>query len=346
MFVVELTAIDIKTSFNIILDFEFLKNIDGVVEHVAIESDSRFMTNVSPTNFSIFSRLIDRKDEDLKTVMEFDFMGNNDFEMVKAYLYYRKKNFEIYAGKLENLVSTTEKSLNYDGYSSSGGIQTGADANQRQLQFGYIFGNFRFSLAITDELPTCGSNNDTGFYMNFPAIESSIYFKNEKINSKISIHLGKINIENNDGFTSFLVMNEINLRIKDFLLKLSAFYSSAGSQFFVVDEMIDFFLLNNSIITEKNFGGFIQLIYEREKFGVWSGVGLFDTTSGSVEKIKALQNDFMISNIRISLGVEYEFLKNTIFAFEYSRFITNRYVSLEEQKCSGDSFHFQMSINF
>jgi len=336
---------EINTSFNIIFDAEFLKNIDDVVEHVALDSGNNFLTNVSQTNFSLFSDLIKTENKDLKAVLEFDFMGDNGFEIVSAYLYYRYKNLELYAGKLENLVSTTEKTLNYDGYYSAGGIQTGAKANQRQIQVGYLINNFKLSLSITDELPTNGGLEELDYHLTIPALEASIFFENNFLNSRIALHLGKIELDN-DSFTSFIIMNESNLKLKDFLFKLSLFFSSAGSQFVVVDEMIDLYLINNELNAEENYGGFFQIIYEKKKLGIWTGLGLFDTTSDSVDSMKNLGIDFMVSNLRFSLGIEYEILKNTKLSFEYSKFITDRIISQEEKKFYGNSFHFQLSVEF
>jgi hypothetical protein len=339
-------AADIETSFNIVFDAEYLRNMDDVVQHVAIDNPAGFFTNISQTNFSISSNIINEKNRNLDAILEFDFMGENGFEIVSAYLYYKTGNLFFNVGKLENLVATTEKTLDYDGYYSAGGIQTGVLANMRQARIGYNIGDFKLSFAITDELPSNGSIKKINYYMQQPAVEASISFENKTMNSKIASHIAKINTDKEESFTAMILMNETNINFAPFGLKLSGFYSQAGSQFFVVDEMFDFYFFNEKIESVNNYGGYGQLIYDLKKSSVWLGVGGFFTDKTDIENLKDLDVNFLKSNLRFSFGFEYEVLKNTKIFFEYSKYITYRIEDKNENRYKGDSFHFQVSIEF
>jgi len=338
---------NLETNFNIVFDAEYLSNIDDVVEHYAVNSPTNFLTNVSQTNFSISSKLINEKDRKLDGVLEFDFMGDNGFEIVSAYLNYQTGGFYIKAGKSESLVATTEKSLDYDGYYSTGGIQTGVLANMRQLQIGLLKNELKFSILITDELPSAGGVEAISYYLKQPALELALSFEKDSFNSKVASHFAKINTETENSFNTLLIMNETNVNINNsFRFKISGFYSEAGSQFFVVEEMFDFYFLDGKINTVKNYGSYAQLICSLDKSSFWIGAGGFFTKNDDVENLKSINVNFLKSNTRISAGIEYEVLPNTMVSFEYSKFSTKRIENKLLNKYIGNSFHFQISIEF
>ncbi len=339
LFITHTYSFELNKEINIIFDISLSKNIDDIVAHTATPGDYNFLMTPNQTSASLEGVY----NENFSGVLEFDFMGEYGFEIVSAYIHYKKNGFSLIVGKTENFVSTTEETLDYDGYYSTGGIQTGAVANQRQIKAVIEKNKIFFGLALTDELPTAEHPDVEGFYMKFPAVEGAIGYKGDTLSTKFAFHFAKVFLrDSNYYFYPKIIMNETEINFGGFTLKLSGFKGEAGSQFFVVDEMVDFFIKDGEIKETLHYGGYSQLIYQKKSVEYFIGVGGFYMDDKSVELAKDYPYELIKSNERFSIGFIKEILSEKIFVgFEYSYFRIKRIEGPIEDNIDGYNLQLQ-----
>jgi len=262
----------------VITDFFQNYNSDGDFMHYATDGGSDFASTVNESWLSLSGSL--GKVNGMETTFEasFDFMGENDFQLVSAWIRMEKGNWYFLAGKAESLVATGETTLNYDGFYSAGGIQTGANANQNQLQFGYkLKKHFTFAFSITDEAAQNGSLDGQPFSADRPAVEWALLYDFSWGNGKIAGHTGDMRLASDKHFYPGIIMADITIPITESVSWLfSGFRARAASQFFPIDILFDSIPLPEGDYHESSAtGGLTELLFNNGTVQAWAGFGAF-----------------------------------------------------------------------
>ncbi len=334
----------------IIFDLFQNHNSDGDFTHYAIDSGESYMSTVNENWFSLSGSLAES--HSMKTTFEasFDFMGENGFEIVTAWIRLEKKNWCLLVGKAESLVATGETTLNYDGFYSSGGIQTGAKANQNQIQFGYKCSRqFTLAISLTDEPAQNGSPAGQPFSSQRPAIEGALFFDFTGVSGKLAVHSGDMRVNSGEHFHPGVVMAELNVPLSgSFSCLISGFRTKAGSQFFSIDILHDFtFTTSNHAHSFSASGGLMELLFQKTNWKIWAGVGTLSLNGASVEYLRIDEPDHaLIKNRRLSIGSIYHFSNCLHAGLEVSRFRTSHLKDRDIAVVHATSIQLQLALTF
>jgi len=334
----------------IITDLFQNHNTDGKFAHYATDSGSDFTSTVNESWFSLSGSL--GRANGMETTFEasFDFMGENDFEIVTAWIRIEKGNWYFLAGKAESLVATGETTLNYDGFYSAGGIQTGAKANQNQLQIGHkLKDHFTVAVSITDEPAQNGSMGGQQFSSKRPAVEWALLFDLTWGTGKFAGHTGDMMLDSDQHFHPAAIMAEVNVPITESISWLiSGFRAKAGSQFFTTDILFDCILLADGHAYEfSTTGGLTELLFQAGNMQAWVGLGTFSLTNGSKTHLRLHQPENVLTdNHRLSVGSRYNFSDHLHAGLEITRYQTTHLRDTETQTIRATSIQLQLSITF
>jgi len=334
----------------IITDFLRNRNSDDTFSHYATDSGSNFTSTVNESWFSLSGGF--EKINGMETTFEasFDFMGENDFEIVSAWIRLEKGKWYFLAGKAENLVATGETTLNYDGFYSAGGIQTGAKANQNQLQWGIqLKKHLKLAMSLTDEPAQNGSMDGQHFSSERPAVEGALFFDFAWGNGKIAGHSGNMRLDSHEHFHPATIMAELNIPItKSISWLISGFHSKAGSQFFTTDILYDSIPLPDGHNYECSAkGGLTELLFQAEKIQTWIGFGTFSLTDASKAHYRLHQpEDILTDNHRLSIGSRYDYSDHLHAGLEITRYRTQHLRGTEISTVRATSIQLQFSITF
>ena len=341
---------NINIQGGIITDFSQNHNSDADFMHYASDSGSDFASTVNESWFSLSGSL--GKVNGMETTFEasFDFMGENDFQLVTAWIRMEKGNWYFLAGKAESLVATGETTLNYDGFYSAGGIQTGAKANQNQLQFGYkLKKHFTFAFSITDEPAQNGSIDEKQFSADRPAVEWALLYNFSWGNGKIAGHTGDMRLASDKHFYPGIIMVDITIPITESISWLfSRFRARAASQFFPIDILFDYVPLPEGDYHESSAtGGLTELLFNNGTVQAWAGFGTFSLTPASITHLyRHRPEDALTENHRFSVGSRYNFSEHLQAGLEISRYRTTHLMDTEMSTIRGTSVQLQFSITF
>ncbi|NOZ14219.1 MAG: hypothetical protein GXO69_11355 [Acidobacteria bacterium] len=333
-----------------ITDYLQNHNTDDDFGHYATNSGSNVVSNAKESRFSITGSLSDMGG--IKTTFKtgFDFMGNKGFEIVSAWIRLEKGRYYFIAGKTENLVATGETTLNYDGFYSSGGIQTGAKANQNQIQWGFqLTGHLKLAVSLTDEPAQNGSTDKETFSTDRPDFEAAIFFHFNWGNGKIAGHSGDMRLHSGTHFHPGIIMTEWNFPVTETLSWLiSGFRARAGSQFFTTDLLFDCARLPDGRIHEfTSTGGLSQLIFASGNLESWMGAGIFSLSGYSELHLREDHpHDAITHNHRLSIGLRYHFPHKIHVGLELSRYKSIHLMESDISTFYGKSVHLQISITF
>ncbi len=334
----------------IIMDFFQNHNADDIFPHYATETGGKFLSTVNESRFSISGNFGEINGLETTSEVSFDFMGDNGFEIVSAWIRLERGDWYFLAGKTENLVATGETSLNYDGFYSAGGIQTGAHANQNQIQIGYKPNNrFILALSATDEPAQTGNMTPQMFSSSRPATEAALIFDFPRVAGKIAAHRGDMRFSAGEHFHPSLIMGELNIPVGESLSVISsAFRASAGSQFFTTDILFDCLTLPDGHIRELSAtGGFTELLFRRGEWEMWAGAGVFSLTEYSRRQLRHHHpEDALVSNHRLSLGTRHSFSPHLRVGCELTRYRTSHFKGTKEISVSAISVQLQVSLDF
>ncbi|MCK5878403.1 MAG: hypothetical protein KAH24_01395 [Holophagae bacterium] len=334
----------------VIIDFFQNHNGDGNFTHYATDSGSDFTSTVKESWFSLSGSLGQVNGMETTFEASFDFMGENDFEIVTAWIRIEKQNWYFLAGKAESLVATGETTLNYDGFYSSGGIQTGAKANQNQIQIGYkIKNHFTLAVSITDEPAQNGSMDGQHFSSERPAVESALFFDFTWGSGKIAGHTGNMKLDSHEHFHPATIMAELTIPITESISWLiSGFRAKAGSQFFTTDILFDCIPLPDGHSHECSAkGGLTELLFQAEKTQAWIGFGTFSLTDASKTHYRLHHpEDILTDNHRLSIGSRYDFSDHLHAGLEITRYRTRHLKDTEISTIKATSIQLQFSITF
>ncbi|NOY22995.1 MAG: hypothetical protein GXO70_05755 [Acidobacteria bacterium] len=334
----------------IITDFLQNHNTDDNFGHYATDSGSNFASTVNESWFSVSGGLGEINGIDTSFEASFDFMGDNDFEIVSAWIRLEKGEWYFLAGKAENLVATGETTLNYDGFYSAGGIQTGAHANQNQLQLGIrLTEHVTLAASLTDEPAQNGSLDDQTFSSTDPAMEGALFFEFPGGSGKIAGHRGFMRLSSGEAFHPSVIMAEVTLPVTESLsLVTSAFRSTAGSQFFTTDILFDCAPLPTGHVGEFSaVGGFVEMLFKAGNFESWAGIGTFSLTKHSKTHLLNHQpEDALTDNHRFSAGTRYSFSSHLNGGVEFTHYRTTHLRGTETRAFTATSVQLQLSLTF
>ncbi len=334
----------------IITDFLRNRNSDDTFSHYATDSGSNFTSTVNESWFSLSGGF--EKINGMETTFEasFDFMGENDFEIVSAWIRLEKGKWYFLAGKAENLVATGETTLNYDGFYSAGGIQTGAKANQNQLQWGIqLKKHLKLAMSLTDEPAQNGSMDGEIFSTERPGVEAALFFHFDWGNGKIATHNADMRFYSGSHFHPSIIMAQWNFPITETLSWLvSGFRTRAGSQFFTIDLLFDCTHLPDGKIHEfTSAGGLTQLIFASGNIESWMGIGSFSLTEYSESYLwEHRPDDALTHNHRLSMGTRYDFSDHLHIGIEFTWYKSTHLTKSGTLTFYGKSIQFQTSLTF
>ncbi len=341
---------DIRIHGAIISDFFQNHNTDDNFAHYAAATGSDFTSIINESRFCVSGSL--GKCNGTKTTFEasFDLMGENDFEIVTAWIRVEKGNWYLLVGKTENLVATGETTLNYDGFYSSGGIQTGTKANQNQVQIGYqLKKHFTLAFSVTNEPAQNGSLDRQLFSSDRPSMEGALFFDFGWGNGKIAVHTGDMKLDSHAHFHPAAIMAEVNIPLtKSISWLISGFRAKAGSQFFTTDILFDCAQVQDGYVHEISAtGGLTELVFERDKWQAWAGFGIFSLNNDSLNHLRIHQPiDILTENRRFSVGTLYDFSGHLHAGLELTQYKTTHLSDTETHNIRAISVQLQFSITF
>ena len=328
----------------LITSFSSANDLDDTVPHYS--SDSGHTSRLSLRESEIFFSIRHRN---LTVETSVDFMGPGA-QIVTAGLILELEKFNLYIGKFENLVATTEKTLFYDGYFTSGGIQTGARANQKQVQLQYLpKDNWTFSIAINDEKAEIGGLEQRPFDQDGPGTEASIRWEGNSNQLRLAGHLGTMKLNTGETFHPALLLLDGTITLNpNWRLYASIYAKQAGSQFMPADTLLDYVRTPEGTIREVKGNGYqIQVVHTAGNGEIWLAAGRYRVCASCVDNLMATDPaHVLVQNDRISAGICWPLSENQHLGAEYAWFITEHLSDHVRIQDTGSAFLLKWSWEF
>lgn len=256
----------------------------------------------------------------------FDFMGPG-VQLVTLSAAWEIGRFSFLLGKDENLVSTSEESLFYDGHFTSGGIQTGARANQNQFRVTWEpASNFSLSLALTDEKAVSGGSDGMDFELKGPGYEAAAGYTHGPADLRIAVHRSSMELDSGEQFHPTLLLTDLNLKLPFSLqLYVASYRKQAGSQFVPLDPLVDYIRLpEGKLFQVQAVGSMCQLILERQRLSAWIGAGLYRVADHTKrELVQHGDSHVLVRNERLSAGISWKPSAHWHIGIEFATFSTD-----------------------
>ena len=286
---------------------------------------------------------------DISLETSFDFMGPGP-QIVTAGLVIENSQFRFAFGKFENLVSTRERTLFYDGYFTSGGIQTGAKANQRQIQFGWKpTQSWTFTIAANDEPAQVGGMDQMQFTQKGIGTEFSIQWSGNQANFRMGGHVSTMQLTDGHSFRpAILMMDGSYCPPNGWTVYGSAYVKQAGSQFMPADTLLDYVRTPDGNIREVRGSGLqAQVIRTYPRLNVWASAGRYRVCTKCVHAMLSTDpGHILVGNDRLSAGASWNLSDNSNVGLEYALFRTEHLTDYERVRDTGSVFMLKWTLEF
>jgi hypothetical protein len=277
-------------------------------------------------------------------------MGRHDSEFVSLWIQARRGRWSLLAGKAESLLATNERTLDHDGFYSSGGIQTGIHGNLDELRLRFdASGSIILLFLVTNEPASNGGLDGQVFHSRHPALQAALHYHSGRVSAKLAGHLGAMRLNDGRHFDPQALMTEMRVRLGHSLSwTLSAFRARAGSQLFTTDILPDYVPLPGGGIREMaTAGGLSELIFESPHWDAWAGFGLFTVSGRSRRQLAVLEpEDALLDNRRCSLGGRWHVTPALHAALELSRYSTRHLEGRRIDHVDGTVIQLQLAVTF
>lgn len=328
----------------LVTSFYTANDLDDTVPHYS--SDSGQVSRLTLRESEIFFAIRHRN---LTLETSVDFMGPGA-QIVTAGMVMNLEKFSLYIGKFENLVATSEQTLFYDGYFTSGGIQTGARANQKQIQFNYIpTDNWTFSIAIHDEKAEIGGLEQLPFAQDGPGTEASIQWERNGNQLRLAGHLGTMKLNTGERFHPALLLLDGTITMNPHWRLYASFYAKqAGSQFMPADTLLDYVRTPDGAVREVQGTGYqAQVVHAKGSGEIWLAAGRYRVRASCVDNLMATDPaHVLVQNARISAGICWEVSESQHLGAEYAWFVTEHLSDHVRIQDTGSAFLLKWTCEF
>ncbi len=278
-----------------------------------------------------------------------DFMGPG-IQLVELSAQWQYESFTFLAGKAENLVATSEQSLFYDGYFTSGGIQTGSRANQNQLRITWKpSSDLSLAVALTDEKAVSGGTDGQDFQLDGPALEASARHTSNLAELRIATHRGQMRLETGERFRPSLLISDLKVHLPFALdLYFAAYRKQAGSQFVPLDPILDYIRTPSGRISEvQATGSMAQLILDRPMISAWIGIGEYRISDAAQHALSRIpETHVLVRNERLSAGICWKPTEQWQLGLEFATFSSDHLESGHLTHGAGSIFVCRLSRYF
>ncbi len=334
----------------VIMDFLRNRNIDDTFAHYAARTGESSPSTGGQSWLELSGSLGKPHGVELSYCASADFMGKHDAEFVSLWIQARRGRWSMLAGKASSLLATHETTLDYDGFYSSGGIQTGIHANLNEVRVGFDASrSVTFFALLTNESASNGGLNGQPFHPRRPAFQAAVHLHTGRLTAKLAGHLGAMRLADGTHFNPQALMTEVRITLGHRLTWMCAgFEARAGSELFTTDILPDYIAVPGGGIRETaTSGGLSQLIFESKRWDVWAGFGLFGLSRRSRQRLTVMKRaDVLLENRRCSIGGRYHMTADLSTALELSRYSTRHLVSRTIDHVSGTAVQLQLAITF
>ncbi len=334
----------------VIMDVFSNRNIDSTFPHDAARTGNRSPSTGGQSWLAASGVLGNPGGLRLSYCASVDFMGKHTSEFVSLWVQAGHDRWSVRAGKISSLLATHETTLDYDGYYSSGGIQTGVHANLDGVRFQYRpSGTMTYRILVTNEPATNGGPGAHDVHTRRPTVQAAIGLHVGRLSAKLAGHSGAMRLADGRVFDPQALMSELRVTLgRSVTWMLAAFRARSGSQLFTIDSVPDVIPRpGNGMMATAAAGGLSQLIFGSERWDAWAGLGLFTLSGRSRRCLAAFApEDALLDNRRASIGGRWHVTEDLSVALELSRFSTRHVLRHQIDHVSGSAIQFQCAVTF